>query len=178
MYSIPEIPAGAIQNDAVPKALKKYCPDCTLRIVDISIVDPSPADKIVSDLQAHPETQFFISLADQYQIGLADKASLAGIENAKGIGQSSLPQNIEQIADGQEVAGYAVDFNMFMWHQVDEGLRTMQGMEVPYLDGDWETAAKVLGQIITVRNAGDYSGPAGYVAYDGYEDDFKELWGK
>jgi ribose transport system substrate-binding protein len=178
MYSIPEIPDGAIQNEAVPAELAELCPDCTLRIVDISILDPSPADKIVSDLQAHPETQFFITQADQYQIGLEAKASLAGLSNAYGIGQSSLPQNIEQIASGQEVAGYAVDFGTFMWHQVDEGLRASQGMEIPYLDDDWMTAARALGQIITVQNAADYSGPAGYVAYPEYKEAFTSLWGK
>ncbi|GAA2243960.1 hypothetical protein N1031_13770 [Herbiconiux moechotypicola] len=178
MYSIPEIPASEIQNEAVPAALAELCPECTLRIVDISIADPSPADKIVSDLQAHPETQFFISLADQYQIGLDEKAQLAGLTNALGVGQSSLPQNIQQIADGTEVAGYVVDFNMFMWLQVDEGLRAMQGMEVPYLDGDWESAARAVSHIVTIRNASDYLTPAGYVALEGFEDQFLELWGK
>lgn len=178
MYSIPEIPASEIQNEAVPAALAELCPECTLRIVDISIADPSPADKIVSDLQANPQTEFFIALADQFQIGLSEKASLAGLTNAYGVGQSSLPQNIQQIADGTEVAGYVVDFNMFMWLQVDEGLRTMQGMEVPYLDGDWDAAAKAVSHIVTIRNADQYLTPAGYVALDGFEDQFLELWGK
>ncbi|MFB2579661.1 hypothetical protein ACEXQD_00285 [Herbiconiux sp. P15] len=178
MYSIPEIPASEIQNEAVPAALAELCPECTLRIVDISISDPSPADKIVSDLQANPQTEFFITLADQYQIGLDEKAQLAGLTNAYGVGQSSLPQNIQQIADGTEVAGYVVDFNMFMWLQVDEGLRTMQGMEVPYLDGDWDSAAKAVSHIVTVRNADQYLTPAGYVALEGFEDQFLTLWGK
>jgi len=177
MYSIPEIPASEIQNEAVPAELAKICPDCNLRIVDISIADASPADKIVSDLQAHPETQFFISLADQYQIGLQEKASLAGITNAFGLGQSSLPPNIVQIADGQEVAGYAVDFSIFMWLQVDEGLRRMQGMDVPYLEGDWMKVAQSIGGMVTARNAADY-GDTGFVAYPGMEDEFLALWGK
>lgn len=178
MYSIPEIPASEIQNEAVPAALAKYCPECTLRIVDISIVDASPADLIVSDLQANPQTDFFISLADQYQIGLSEKAALAGIENAYGIGQSSLPANIQQIADGTEVAGYVVDFNIFMWYQVDEGLRQMQGMDVPYLDGDWLSVARSISHIVTIRNANDFLGEAGYVAYPDYQADFLTMWGK
>jgi ribose transport system substrate-binding protein len=178
MYSIPEIPASQIQNEVVPAALAELCPQCTLRIVDISIADASPADKIVSDLQAHPETQYFISLADQYQIGLADKAALAGITNAVGIGQSSLPPNIQQIADGTQNAGYVVDFGVFMWLQVDEGLRTMQGMDVPYLEGDWMDVARAISHIVTIRNAGDFLGDEGYVAFPGYQDEFLTLWGK
>jgi ribose transport system substrate-binding protein len=175
-YSIPEIPASVLQNERIAEKLEELCAECNLRIVDISIADPSPADKIVSDLQAHPETQFFISMGDQFQIGLQEKASLAGIENAYGLGQSSLPPNFQQIADGQQVAGYAVDFGLFMWLQVDEGLRRLQGMEVPYL-GDWLNTAQTLSQFVTIRNADQYLG-TGYVAYPGMEDEFATLWGK
>lgn len=175
-YSIPEIPASVLQNERIAETLKDYCAQCNLRIVDISIADPSPADKIVSDLQAHPETQFFISMGDQFQIGLQEKAALAGIDNAYGLGQSSLPPNFQQIADGQQVAGYAVDFGLFMWLQVDEGLRRLQGMEVPYL-GDWLHTAQTLSHFVTIRNAEPFLG-TGYVAYPGMEAEFAKLWGK
>jgi ABC-type sugar transport system substrate-binding protein len=174
-YSVPELPSATLQTEAVESSLAELCAECTLRVVDISILDPSPADKIISDLQAHPETQFFISMADQFQIGLHDKAELSGVENARGIGQSSLPTNFQQIADGQQVAGYAVDFGLFMWLQIDEGLRRVQGMDVPYL-GDWEKVATTISHSITIRNADQYLG--GYVAYPGMEDEFKKMWGK
>lgn len=175
-YSIPELPSATLQAERIEKTLTELCAECTLRVVDISIADPSPADKIVSDLQAHPETQFFISMGDQFQIGLQDKAALAGIENAYGLGQSSLPPNFQQIADGQQVAGYAVDFGLFMWLQVDEGLRRLQGMDVPYLE-DPLTTGQTLSQFVTIRNAEPFLG-TGYVAYPGMEEEFATLWGK
>ncbi len=175
-YSIPELPSAGLQADGIEKKLAELCPECTLRVVDISIADPSPADKIVSDLQANPETEFFIAMGDQFQLGLQEKAALAGLENAYGLGQSSLPPNFQQIADGQQMAGYAVDFQLFMWLQVDEGLRRMQGMDVPYLE-DWLATGQTLSHFITIRNADDFLG-TGYVAYPGMEEEFLALWGK
>ncbi len=176
IYSVPELPSSVPMDEDVVKYLKELNPNANVRIVDISIADPSPADKIVSDLQAHPETQFFISYADQFQIGLADKANLAGVTNALGIGVSSLPPNFEQIAAGTQVAGYAVDFSVFMWLQVDEGLRRLQGMDVPYLS-DMLAVGQAQSHIITKANAGDYLTGAGYIALPGFEQDLLELWG-
>ncbi len=171
-YNIPEFGFSQIQLEATQEELAAICADCNLRVVDISIADPSPADKIVSDLQSHPETQFFVTPGDQFQIGLADKAALAGIENARGIGQSSLPPNMQQIADGLQTAGFGVDLNIFMWMLLDEGFRKMQGVFEPY--EDWEGVGQSVSRVITPANAEDYL--EGFVAYPGMADDFVALW--
>ncbi|GLI26566.1 hypothetical protein ARHIZOSPH14_08080 [Agromyces rhizosphaerae] len=173
-YNIPELGFSAIQLESTEEYLAELCPDCNLRVVDISIADPSPADKIVSDLQSHPETDYFITPGDQFQVGLADKASLAGIENAYGFGQSSLPPNVQQLVDGQQSAGFAVDLNMFMWMLLDEGFRKQQGVFSEY--ADWDAVNRSVSLVLTQENAGDYV--EGFVAYPGFEDDFLALWGK
>jgi len=175
-YNTPELTFSQIQLEAATEYLAENCPECTLRSVDISIVDPSPADKIVSDLQTHPETDYFISAVDQFQIGLADKASLAGITNAYGMGQSSLPPNIEQIDAGLQSAGFAVDLNMFMWLLLDEGLRKSQGVWENY--SDWTTVTQAVSRILTPANASEFLGDGGFVAYPEMVADFKTLWGK
>jgi len=173
-YNIPELGFSAIQLEGTQDYLKEICPDCNLRVVDISIVDPSPADKIVSDLQSHPETDFFITPGDQFQIGLSDKAELAGITNAHGFGQSSLPPNVQQLQDGLQTAGFAVDLNMYLYLQLDEGLRKAQGVWEDY--SDWEAVNKSLSRVLTPANASDVA--TGFVAYPDMEKDFKTLWGK
>ena len=173
-YNIPELGFSAIQLEGTQDYLKEICPDCNLRVVDISIVDPSPADKIVSDLQSHPETDFFITPGDQFQIGLSDKAELAGITNAHGFGQSSLPPNVQQLQDGLQTAGFAVDLNMYLYLQLDEGLRKAQGVWEDY--SDWEEVNKSLSRVLTPANAADVA--SGFVAYPDMEKDFKTLWGK
>ncbi|GAA2243952.1 substrate-binding domain-containing protein [Herbiconiux moechotypicola] len=173
-YNIPELGFSAIQLESTQEYLAELCPDCTLRVVDISIADPSPADKIVSDLQSHPETDYFVTPADQFQVGLAEKAQLAGLTNAYGFGQSSLPPNVQQLADGLQSAGFAVDLNMYMYLTLDEAFRKIQGVYEPY--SDWEAVNRSVSRVLTPANAGEYLD--GFVAYPDMEADFKTLWGK
>jgi ribose transport system substrate-binding protein len=173
-YNVPEFGFAQIQLEAAEAELAEICADCELRVVDISIGDPSPADKIISDLQAHPETDYFITPVDQYQIGLAEKAELAGVTNAYGFGQSSLPPNIQQLVDERQSAGFAVDLDIFLWYLLDEGLRKMQGVYTPYTD--WEAVGRSVSQVLTPANAEDYLN--GFTANPNKEQDFKALWGK
>lgn len=174
-YNIPEFSFSQVQQDAAKAYLKENCDACSLRVVDIPVatMDTTASDAIISDLQANPDTQFFITPADQMQIGLKAKMDLAGID-VPGMGQSSLPPNIEQIASGLQVAGYAVDYNEYTWLMLDEGLRRSQGVEVTY--DDWVPWVKAISRVLTRETAKDY--PKGFVAYPGMQDDFAKLWGK
>ena len=174
-YSIPELSFSQVQLDAATEYLADVCPDCTLRVVEIPVttMDTTAGDAIVSDLQANPDTDFFITPADQMQIGLKAKMDLAGID-VHGMGQSSLPPNIEQIASGLQAAGYAVDYNEYTWLMLDEGLRRSMGVEVVY--DEWEPWVKAISRVLTMESAGEY--PEGFVAYPDMQSDFAELWGK
>lgn len=174
-YRIPELRFSDIQLDAANAYLEEVCADCTLRVVDIPVatMDTTAGDAIISDLQANPDTSFFITPADQMQIGLKAKQDLAGLD-VPGMGQSSLPPNIEQIASGLQLAGYAVDYDEYSWFLLDEGLRRHQGVEVAY--GDWLPWVKAISRIVTQSSASEY--PNGFVAYPDMAEDFATLWGK
>lgn len=174
-YNAPELGFSGLQMEAAQEYLAELAPNATLRTVDISVADSAPQDKIVSDLQAHPETQFFITPLDQYQIGLAAAADLVGIENDRGFGQSSLPPNYEQIANGEQTAGFGIDFEAYTYGQVDEAFRKLQGVFEPY--GSWEDIYQTLSRVIVKANVEDY--PDGiFQAYDSIKDDYLALWGK
>ena len=170
-YIIPELSFSAVQLDAAKAYLAENCPD----VVDIPVatMDTTAGDANISDLQANPDTDFFITPADQMQIGLKAKMDLAGID-VPGLGQSSLPPNIEQIASGLQIAGFAVDYNEYTWLMLDEGLRRSQGVEVVY--DDWVPWVKAISRIITKESAAEY--PNGFVAYPDMQSDFEVLWGK
>ena len=174
-YHVPEFPFSHVQLAATQEFLPEICEDCNLRVVELPVatLDTTAADAVISDLQAHPETQYFVTPADQIQIGMQSKQELAGID-VHGMGQSSLPPNVEQIANGLQDAGFAVDFDMFMWLLIDEGIRRHQGADVSY--DDWATMNPLLSQVLTAENADDYK--EGFVAYPGFKDKFLELWGK
>jgi ABC-type sugar transport system substrate-binding protein len=174
-YNIPELSFSQVQLDAAKAYLAENCPDCSLRVVDIPVatMDTTAGDAIISDLQSHPDTDFFITPADQMQIGLKAKMDLAGID-VPGMGQSSLPPNIEQIANGLQIAGFAVDYNEYTWLMLDEGLRRSQGVDVVY--DDWKPWTRAISRIVTKKTAADY--PKGFVAYPDMQSDFAKLWGK
>jgi len=172
-YNPPELGFAAIQVEAAQEYLAQIAPEATLRVVDISIVDPAPADKIVSDLQANPQTAFFVTPGDQFQIALAPAAELTGIANAKGFGQNSLPPNYEQIANGEQSAGFAMDFRVFAYGMVDEGFRKLQGVFTPY--DDWEAINRTISGVITTQNVNNFPNGA-FVAYEDVAKDYAALW--
>ncbi|HWK20164.1 MAG TPA: substrate-binding domain-containing protein [Microbacteriaceae bacterium] len=172
-YNSPELGFSGVQMTAAQEYLAELAPNATLRTVDISVADAAPQDKIVSDLQAHPETQFFITPLDQYQIGLAAAADLVGIENDRGFGQSSLPPNYEQIANDEQTAGFGIDFEAYVFGQVDEAFRKLQGVFKPY--GSWEDIYQTLSRVIVKANVEDYPGGV-FEAYDNIRGDYLKLW--
>ncbi|WP_368498549.1 sugar ABC transporter substrate-binding protein [Herbiconiux sp. A18JL235] len=176
-YSIPELGVSQTQAEAAQETMAELCPDCTLRVVDIPVatMSTSGTDTVLSDLQAHPDTDAFATFADELQVGLPDKLELAGLPPIPGVGQSSTPPNVQQIAEGRQAEGLAVDFNMLLWLAVDQALRLDAGVPVDNSAVDWSTFNASYSSFLTEENAGEYLN--GYVAQPGFEDQFAKLWG-
>jgi ribose transport system substrate-binding protein len=173
-YNVPEFPFSALELDGVTSKLADLCADCTLRVVDIPIAElgSTASDRVVSDLQANPGTEYFIAAVDEIQIGLPQKLSLAGID-VKGIGMWTAPPNYEQIASGDEDATLSVDLSLMMWTVLDQLLREMGDQE--YAWPDIATRASTLTRITDVDNVP--SDPVvGYVAIEDYQDRFAANW--
>ena len=176
-YNVPELGFSAIQFQGASEFLKELDPKATLRSVDISIATTN-ADAVVADLKAHPETQFFVTPVDQFQIGIASAAKVAGLENAYGFGQSSIAPNIQQLKDGEQTAGFVVDFQAFLYQLFDEGFRKQQDVFEQY--GDWTSVNEHFSRIITPDTIGDVTIDANgnYVSVATEQDDYAKLWGK
>lgn len=172
-YRVPELPFTHVQLESLEEYLPQIHPDATLRVVDIAVdtMDTTARDTIVNDLQANPDTAFFLGSVDQIQIGLHSAQDLAGVD-VPGIGLASLPQNIEQIDQGLQEAGFAVDNDMFVWLVLDEGLRRHAGMD--FERDDWAEINPELSMILTEENAGGYLG--GFTAVEDHPEQFAELW--
>ncbi|WP_188726314.1 substrate-binding domain-containing protein [Pseudoclavibacter endophyticus] len=174
-YNIPEFAFSQVQLSAAEEALEGFCGGaCNLRVVDIPVGQMATGgpDAVLSDLQAHPETAAFITPVDELQVGLPAKMDLAGI-SVPGLGQSSTPPNVEQIMNGTQAGGFAVDLTMFMWLLLDQGLRLDQDMTYPELD--WAEINPNLSTILTRDNAEEALD--GYISVPTYRDDFSALWG-
>lgn len=174
-YNVPEFGFSNIAQEAATDALDELCDgECTLRAIDIPIAQMSTggADAVLSDLQAHPETAAFITPIDEIQVGLPAKQDLAGID-VPGVGMSSTPPNVEQIANGEQAGGFVVDLAAFMWLALDQGLRMEQGMDFP--EPDWAAINPDLSTVLTHDTSED--GVGGFIAVDDYQEQFGALWG-
>lgn len=173
-YPAPEIVASVDMLASYEQFINDHVPGATIRSVDISIADSDPAGKIVSDLQAHPETEFCSPTADQFQIGLHAKAQLAGITNDYCFGGISLPANFAQIEDGTQPAGFAYDTAIQSWQAVDEGFRKLQGV---FEDYDIFELTHLVAGIITKQNIDRVDIATGvYSALPDYQDLYLSLW--
>ncbi len=177
-YSVPELAFSTVQANAWADEMKTLCPDCTARIQNVPIAQmASGADLIVSDLQAHPEVGAFATSVDNLQEGLDQKIQLAGIKDIPGIGQSSTPLNIQQIADGTQAQGQAIYLKQLMWMLTDEALRVRQGMDNPAATMDWSVYDQSIGRNLTKDTAPQYNNEESFVSMPDMEQQFAKLWG-
>jgi ribose transport system substrate-binding protein len=173
-YNVPEFPFSALELEGAEAKLAELCPDCTLRVVDIPIAElgSTASDRVVSDLQANPDTEYFLAAVDEVQIGLPQKLNLAGLD-VDGIAMWTAPPNYEQIAAGEQDATLSVDLNLMMWTVLDQLLREMAGQE--YAWPDVETRASTLTRVTDESNVPE-DPVAGYIAIPDYQDRFAANW--
>ncbi|MGR7025783.1 sugar ABC transporter substrate-binding protein [Geodermatophilus sp. URMC 62] len=174
-YNVPELAFSAIVQEGVKEQVEEQCPDCELRVVDVSIteVGSTAARTVVSDLQAHPDTEAFFAAIDELQIGLPAAMDVAGID-VPGMGVGGTPLNLQQVADGQELGLLTVDYSMLAWATMDRVARELADQE--YDQSFWSEATAVTSQVITKDNVpSDFE--AGYVAFPDYKERFTQLWG-
>ena len=174
-YRVPELNFTPIEEKGVKARLAEQCPGCELRVVDIPIsqVGSTAARTIVSDLQAHPDTQGFIASIDDLQMGLPAAMDVAGLD-IPGIGIASNPVNLQQIAAGKQLAGMATDLHFVAFTLMDKVARDLAGQESDYSDLAG-AAGPETNQIITKENAP--SDPqVGYLSFPDYKERFTKLW--
>lgn len=180
-YNVTELEFSTVNQTAAIEFMAELAPNATLRTVDGSITSQSATDLIIPDLQGHPDSQFFITPIDQFQIGIKEAAETADIQNWYGIGQSSTRPNVDQIVAGTQYGGYTLDFEQFLFQLVDEGIRKYLG-EWPasgYGD-DWVLINSSMSSLITQANVGDLdiNADGTYTAVPDTAAAYGALWGK
>jgi ribose transport system substrate-binding protein len=173
-YNVPEFPFSSLELEGAQDKLAELCPACSLRVVDIPIAElgSTASDRVVSDLQANPDTEYFLAAVDEVQIGLPQKLSLAGLD-VSGIAMWTAPPNYEQIAAGEQDATLSVDLNLMMWTVLDQLLREMAGQEYEW--PDVQTRAATLTRVTDASNVPE-DPVAGYIAIPDYQDRFAANW--
>ncbi len=173
-YPVNEFEFTQFQRDGFMEKMAELCPECTVRDVGIPITDVIAQDnsRIVSDLQANPQTEYYALSADEMAVGLPGRLELAGV-TVKGLGSWSIPPNIRQVADGLSDATFAEDFGLFIFTVADQLFREIT--DTPYSWPAPSQSAPSMTTLITIDNAAQF--PDGYVAIPDYMEQYAALWG-
>jgi ribose transport system substrate-binding protein len=171
-YGVPELSFTSIMQSAFDKEMKAVCSSCTVRHVNIPVasIGTDAPNRVVSDLQSHPNTKVIALDTAEAGTGLPAALSGAGLK-VKIIGWGPPPAVLEYIKQGQWNAGIGVDGPTMLWSQVDALARLASRQAL--------TSGEKLGlppiQILTKADIGDPSKP--WTPYPDFAQRFAKLWG-
>ncbi len=171
-YSVPEITLTPLIAKGFKEELAKNCSSCKMRNVDVGVatLGTTAPRTVVTDLQAHPETNVAVfSLADLAS-GVPAAMTSAGLSTTTLV-YSPGPGNLQDIKDGKLTAGLAIDFASSVWVAVDVAARLILG--------DKPTASEQAGdanfQFLEQKDI-TFDASHGWIAYPDYQQRFTQLW--
>lgn len=172
VYVVPELSFAPKVATAFIAEMKTLCPKCNVRKVDISLatVGTSSPSTIVSDLQAHPDTNIAVFTEYDAATGLPAAMKTAGIK-VDTIGLSPSPSNLQDIKNGDLGAAVAVDIPVMVWSAMDATARIAGGQEL--------TAGEKAGippvQVIEKKDI-TFDTTKGFSGYPDFVQRFSKLW--
>lgn len=173
VYEVPELSFTTELAKSFVAAVKNSCPKCTARVAQIpaASIGTKSSNEIVSDLQAHPDTNLAIFPNPELSVGLPSSLQAAGLE-IESISNGPVPGNLQQIKEGTETAGFGVDTAVTSWLLIDQVARLIahQKLSGPEAEGltDYQFLSK---EDIT------FDPEQGWTGYPDYADRFAKLWG-
>lgn len=172
IYNVPELSFPPRVTAAAEETIAKFCPDCTVRVVEIPItsVGTDSPTRVVADLQANPNTNIAIFPFYDVATGLPAALSTADI-TIDTIGLSPSPSNLQDIKNGDLTAGLAVDVGVMFWTALDATARTALGEPLT-------EAEKVGIPPFQVLHADDvtFDPAGGFHAFPDFKEQFTTLW--
>ncbi|WCB91768.1 hypothetical protein DSM104299_00445 [Baekduia alba] len=171
-YGIPELDFTKVEREAFEVELKKNCPSCEVRSVDIPIatVGSTAPSRIVSDLQAHPDTNVILFPAFETATGLPAALRTAGID-VKIAGTGPTPGNLQDLKTGGFDAAVVQDVGVMVFTQLDEAVRLATGQPLTPNERTLPTPY----QLITKEDLPD-DVSKGFSIYPDFVERFGKLW--
>lgn len=172
-YNVPELSFSAPLKAGFDTEMKRLCPACAVRYVDIPVaaIGSTAPSQVVSDLQSHPKTNVAVFGSSSASTGLPAALKTAGIK-LDVIGFSPAPANLQDIKDGQLTAGLGVDLGTLTWTLVDELARLIT--KAPLTKGEISTLPPL--QILTAEDLAGKDVSNGWSGYPDFPARFAKLW--
>jgi ABC-type sugar transport system substrate-binding protein len=166
-------PLPKVYTDAYVARLKQVCPDCSVKTINIqptSIGKDAP-QKIANFLRANPNVKAIMLSYDALGIGLPAAIKAAGLKMPKVYSYSPDAPGIQALQSGDTTAATPQPYNEIGWLWADALARYFTGGDVK--DSQhfprWVLWSKDYDNLPTQANSP--------VIVDGYQQQFKKLWG-
>jgi ribose transport system substrate-binding protein len=172
VVSIPDFAILNVATDAIDAQFSSECPDCTVESLDVTIPDLTSGNvnsQIVSAIQTNPDIEYVFVVIGDLATGLPEALASAGMDDVKIIGNVPNAEQLQSLADGTSFAWLPLPRAESAWAAVDSMVRLAAGQEV---SPNHEVLPIVIWTTETVQSPNEeYEGP------EGYQDQFKALWG-
>ena len=167
----PELAALNYASDAFKKELKRLCAACDMTVlrVTLSEIGTGIPGKVVSYLQANPDTSYVISQFGDLNVGVPQALRAAGITGKKLVSTQGSKVNMQYIKNGQEYANLISFLDVTYWQVLDIAARAIAGQKftIPPVPQQW------------IRKSNLTFNPNSPPPYGvDYKAEFKTLWGK
>lgn len=171
-YSVPEITLTPLIEKGFKEELAKNCSACKMRNVDVGVatLGTTAPRTVVTDLQAHPDTNLAVFSVSDLASGVPAAMSSAGLSTSTLV-YSPGPGNLQDIKNGKLTAGLAIDFSSSIWVAVDVAARLIEGGQPTASEQAGDANFQFLGQKDITFDASH-----GWVAYPDYQQRFIKLW--
>lgn len=172
IYNVSEMSFSPRITKGAEDKIAALCPSCEVRVVDIPItsVGTDSPSRVVSDLQAHPNSNVAIFPFYDVATGLPAALSTADI-TIDSVGLSPSPSNMQDIKNDGLTAGIAADLGVMFWTALDATARVALGEPLSDAEKLGTPPFRILeGADITFDPAG------GYHAFPEFKEQFTELW--
>jgi ribose transport system substrate-binding protein len=173
LYTLPALDISAPVQQAFEAEMAKNCPSCTVRVVpiDVATIGTTAPTTVVTDLQAHPNTNVAVFVSLSAAAGLPAAMKAAGISSVKTVGFGPTAGNLQDIKDGNLTAALDIDFPVSTWTAVDAAARLIEGGQPTASEQAGDVPEEFLGQKDITFNP-----TLGWSAYPDFAQRFATLW--
>lgn len=172
LYTLPALDISAPVQSAFETEMKKNCSSCTVRIVpiDASTIGSTAPSTIVTDLQAHPNTNVAVFVSLSAATGLPAALKAAGL-SVTTVGFGPTAGNLQDIKDGALTAALDIDFPVSTWTAVDAAARLLEGGQPTASEQAGDVPEQFLGQKDIT-----FAPTEGWSAFPDFPQRFAKLW--
>jgi len=172
LYTLPALDLSAPVQQAFQDEMKTNCPSCKVRVVplDVSTIGTTAPSTIVTDLQAHQDTNtaVFVSLSAAQGLPAAMKAAGLSVTT---VGFGPTAGNLQDIKDGALTAALDIDFPVSTWTAVDAAARLLEGGQPTASEQAGAVPEQFLGQKDIT-----FDPTLGWSAFPDFAQRFAKLW--